>query len=581
VQQRKDTPDGCLDDETLAAYVDGGLTADERSRVESHLAACQDCFAVFSETVKTVQAMRAEDGDVVDVPTGAVSEVSATEVGTPAVVVPMPPRRSALARRLVMVGGLAAAAMLAVALWWPRPERPELVELVAAVGERRPVEGRLTGGFKFGPIESPTRGAETSSDWRVLAAAGKLEEEARGTENARLLGAAGTAGVVTGQFDAAVARLDQAIELAADDPLLLADRAAALIARGDSQRSADDYERALNDALAALTARPAMPEALFNKALALRRLQRSDEELAAWRSYMATDDSSAWAAEAARRVQEIQMSPAGADSSRRDDAAVLFEPVESALVTTNRYPFQPFIHKGKELAPEESKRRFPASVRTPNSLQSNETTPCSATLIGPRALLTAAHCVKHGQAIKLTVTALAGKCSRPNGEAPYGTADYALCSLPKDLPDQSRPFETLLLNDRLQEGSEVLMTGFGGVTSAFKPKCGGRPCFTIGHGTVESLPSNDNLIQIVGEPRVWFGDSGGATFLIDPAEPERRVQVGVNHATTSPREIRVSTLAGVNTPAFKKFLEGWQSTTGNRVCRSDAALLPECRAVPK
>ena len=96
VQQRSGTP-GCLDDETLAAYVDGGLTAEERSQVELHLAACRDCFALFTESVKTVQAMRDEADDVVDVPSGAASEVSVSHVDTPAVVVPMPPRRGAFA----------------------------------------------------------------------------------------------------------------------------------------------------------------------------------------------------------------------------------------------------------------------------------------------------------------------------------------------------------------------------------------------------------------------------------------------------------------------------------------------------
>ena len=62
MQERKGRPEGCLADETLAAFVDGGLTADERSQVELHLAACRDCFAVFTESVKTLQAMR-ESGE--------------------------------------------------------------------------------------------------------------------------------------------------------------------------------------------------------------------------------------------------------------------------------------------------------------------------------------------------------------------------------------------------------------------------------------------------------------------------------------------------------------------------------------
>ena len=302
MQERSGTR-GCLDDETLAAYVDGGLTAEERSQVEVHLAACRDCFAVFTESVKTVQAM--EDERVVFADVAAPVPVAATEP-TRAVVVPMPARRSALTRRLVMAAGLAAAAVLAVAVWWPPPERPELVDLVAAVGERRPVEGRLTGGFKFGPIESPTRGAEPSTDWRVLAAAGKLEEQARGTEDARLLGALGTAHLVRREFDAAVRYFDQAIHIAPDDPFLRTDRAAALLARGDAEERAEDFVRALNDAELAVQKTPALAEAQFNKAIALQRMHLVDQELEAWHAYLALDGTSPWADAVNRRVAQIE-----------------------------------------------------------------------------------------------------------------------------------------------------------------------------------------------------------------------------------------------------------------------------------
>ena len=299
MQERKGTPKGCLEDETLAAFVDGGLTADERSRVELHLAACQDCFAVFTETVKTVQAMR-EAGEF-DQPVPA--ELAQHAVPT---VVPIAASRRRLVRWAAAGAGLAAAAAVALAVWWPRAERPELVNLVAAVGERRPVEGRLTGGFKFGPIESPTRGAEASTDWRVRAAAGKLAEEARGTQDARLLGALGTARLVTRDFDAAVKYFDRAITRAPDDGLLRSDRAAALLARGDAHGNEDDYRDALMDADASLVKQAVLKEALFNRAIALQRLSRADEERRAWESYLAVDPSSEWAAVARQRLRELK-----------------------------------------------------------------------------------------------------------------------------------------------------------------------------------------------------------------------------------------------------------------------------------
>ena len=288
MQEHENTRDGCLDAEALATFVDGGLTAAERSRTELHLAACQDCLAVFTESVKTVQAMT---------DSGAFEEP----------VVAIAPRRR-LASWTAAGAGLAAAAAVGLAVWWPRAERPELVDLVAAVGERRPVEGRLTGGFRFGPMESPTRGAEAGADSRVLAAADKIEQEARGTVNARLLGALGTAHLVTRDFENALSCFDRAIDLAPDDPLLRADRAAALLARGDvaGDDGGEDFLRALDDATRAVTKDKALPEALFNKAIALQRMRLEVQELETWREYLVLDATSPWADQARGRIVAIE-----------------------------------------------------------------------------------------------------------------------------------------------------------------------------------------------------------------------------------------------------------------------------------
>jgi len=45
----------CLAPETLAAFIDRRLPADERRRVEEHLVECPDCYEVFVETVRFLQ----------------------------------------------------------------------------------------------------------------------------------------------------------------------------------------------------------------------------------------------------------------------------------------------------------------------------------------------------------------------------------------------------------------------------------------------------------------------------------------------------------------------------------------------
>jgi tetratricopeptide (TPR) repeat protein len=285
------------DDERLAAFVDGALDGGERAEVELHLASCDACGVAVAEIVRTVEGLEAEERAG-----GASQAVHA--VGT------VVPRSTGRRGWLYGAAGLAAAAAVVLAVWLPRGERPELRELVEAVGDRRPVEGRLTGGFRYGPLASPARGTEASADWRVLAAAGRLEEDARGTDDARLLGALGTAHLVTRQFDAAVKYFDQALEIAPDDVLLRTDRAAALLARGDAAGGgrAADYVRALDDATRAVLTDPKRAEAVFNKAMALRRMHLADQELEAWRAYLALDADSPWAAEAKRRVADLEAS---------------------------------------------------------------------------------------------------------------------------------------------------------------------------------------------------------------------------------------------------------------------------------
>lgn len=50
--QPKRAPAPCLTDEALAAYIDGGLGPGESRQVAEHLADCEDCFELYSETAR-------------------------------------------------------------------------------------------------------------------------------------------------------------------------------------------------------------------------------------------------------------------------------------------------------------------------------------------------------------------------------------------------------------------------------------------------------------------------------------------------------------------------------------------------
>jgi len=64
--------------------------------------------------------------------------------------------------------------------------------------------------------------------------------------------------------------------------------------------------RALDDAARAVAIDKALPEALFNKAIALQRMHLEDQELATWRAYLTLDTASAWADQARGRIAAIE-----------------------------------------------------------------------------------------------------------------------------------------------------------------------------------------------------------------------------------------------------------------------------------
>lgn len=50
-----------LTPETIAAYVDGGLTSEEFAVANDHLAKCRECTALLANTVKTTNALKAAE----------------------------------------------------------------------------------------------------------------------------------------------------------------------------------------------------------------------------------------------------------------------------------------------------------------------------------------------------------------------------------------------------------------------------------------------------------------------------------------------------------------------------------------
>jgi tetratricopeptide (TPR) repeat protein len=277
----KRRPDACPDLETIATYLDGRLGEHDRARVAEHVTDCETCYFVLTEAA---QMRRTETAPLELIPGASVRDWR--------------PRRIAWSSAAAAMA-MAACLVLAV-VPWRTGDSPELRALVAAVGTERPIEARLTGGFEYGPLRAvrsgPTSSRPVSPDVRIAVARSEQRAMARRTPEA--LQSLGVGYLVMGEVERAVPLLEQAVEHRAPPAKMLSDLSAAYLVRADRGHNPQDRAKALAVADRALHADATLPEALFNRALALERLSLTDEARRAWQDVVALDPASPWSAEA-------------------------------------------------------------------------------------------------------------------------------------------------------------------------------------------------------------------------------------------------------------------------------------------
>lgn len=325
----------CLDAETLAAAIDGVLSAGERERVEAHLSTCASCRELFAETLHLLEDLPAEAGATpVDAarttapvaPTPPVAPTTA--VDTPAAPIGAPPVPIDIATRRRprwVMPTLAAAAVvtLAVALPWrtwmsgeARQAEALHAELTRAVGNARYTEPRLSG-FEYGTLRGPLRSATGVAPLppQVTLVTAQIEQFAASHSSAATQRIAGVARLVSSEYDEAIAALDRAATASPQSATTINDLAAAYIARGTARANAADLERGLAEARRAAAIDPEMPAAAFNEALALSRLALNGDATklrdarVAWSRYLRLDPKSPWSAEAHRMLDDLGSLP--------------------------------------------------------------------------------------------------------------------------------------------------------------------------------------------------------------------------------------------------------------------------------
>lgn len=166
---------------------------------------------------------------------------------------------------------------------------------------------------------------------------------------------------------------------------------------------------------------------------------------------------------------------------------------------------------------------------------------CTAALVGPRALLTAAHCLgSKNYSVRVNGRKISMKCynHRSYNTGPAHTNDWALCKLDSAVSGVS-VFETLDVTDRPQPNEIVMLTGYGctqegGASSQLLlygyAEVVARPAVVKRENT--AFFTKASLQDPTTGALLCAGDSGGPVFKTGVAGPtDRPLIVGVNSRT--------------------------------------------------
>lgn len=292
-----------IDPEMLAAYIDNRLPPEQRAAVEAQLATDPESLALLVDTLEAL------DDD----------EVKALEVKEPSKQpIPFASKAPKSRFRALMIGGGALAAAAAIVLVVMQPSflrryvgsdvDSRFERLVAAVGEERYFEARISGGFSYGPLRPVTRGTPLSSqNLELLAEAGRLQRLSQTEPSAQNLHAWGVAQVLLGDLDNAIASLESASQIDAGDTRVLSDLSAAYLTRATQNNRADDFPRALETAAKAIRiATNPDPELLFNRALAAEALNLRGQATVFWNEYLAAEPNDDWRRVAQEHLKTLQ-----------------------------------------------------------------------------------------------------------------------------------------------------------------------------------------------------------------------------------------------------------------------------------
>jgi CHAT domain-containing protein len=326
----------------VSRYIGQKLSPEEAEAFEEHYFGCDRCW----EEVQAATEVRAALS-------GKVASQLEKGAGTPeqAPVIRGPWRNPAL---LAAAAAGAVIALAGIFVWRAAPARlgkeTGLASLVAAVGEARPVEPRLTGGFAYAPFRRSAETSPTTPSWEVLAEAARIKKAAEANPSTERLHELGIAHLVLGEAGQAVSRLEEALLQSPDDAGLQSDLAAAYLVQAETENRPDAVVKALSAAEKAVQLNPSGLEAYFNRAVALERLSMKEKARQAWIEYIRRDPDSGWADEAKERKQAV--SPHASSRLWEDERDRLLQAAKRSDWATVRQVVELFAQTTRELVEE-------------------------------------------------------------------------------------------------------------------------------------------------------------------------------------------------------------------------------------